>query len=195
MVERSAKCGDGQSAKSFDSHFWQWWKTKLIRMQHKRNIARTRPVRLTHHDVVKVDEFRPWWIRCSKCSRLAYLTPRWEKMKGECKCGVCGGMYSLPFSPEYERRFSSLPLWLKADFRGNVFWALNGEHLQLLDRVIRSTLRERPVMLGRRLSFTMRMPFNLPKWILSAKNRPGLLKLIGRLRSTIPQEMRLVDAE
>jgi hypothetical protein len=98
-------------------------------------------------------------------------------------------VYSIQFNPEYDRRLSSLPLWLKADFRGNIFWALNGEHLELLERVIRSTLRERPVMLGRRLSFTMRMPFNLPFWILSAKNRPDLLRLISRLRATIPAEI------
>jgi len=31
------------------------------------------------------------------------------------------------------------------------------------------------------------MPFNLPAWILSAKNRPDLLRLIQRLRETIPK--------
>lgn len=84
------------------------------------------------------------------------------------------------------RQYSDLPLWLKTDFRGKVFWAFNGEHLDFLERVIRSTLRERPVMRGRRLAFTMRMPFNLPSWLLSAKNRPDLLKLIAKLRLTIP---------
>jgi len=160
--------------------------SKLIRMKHTNNFGEAGPLRLTRQDVATVNDFQPWWIRCSKCSRPAYMRPNWEKMTGECKCGSCGGVYSLQFNPEYERTFSSLPLWLKADFRGNVFWALNGEHLRLLERVIRSTLRERPVMLGRRLSLTMRMPFNLPSWILSAKNRHNLLKLIIRLRATIP---------
>lgn len=158
-------------------------------MKQTKSSRKTAPLRLTRQDLATVNDFQRWWVRCSKCSRLAYMTPNWDKMEGECKCGECGGVYSVQFSHEYERRFSSLPLWLKADFRGNVFWALNREHLQLLERVIRSTLRERPVMLGRRLSFTKRMPFNLPSWILSAKNRPDLLKLIARLRATIPEEI------
>lgn len=157
-----------------------------LTMHRARKSAKTKPVRLTRKDITTVNDFQPWWICCSNCSRLAYMTPNWERMEGTCKCGACGRVYSLPFNTEYERRFSSLPLWLKADFKGNVFWALNGDHLQVLERVIRATLRERPVMLGRRLSFTMRMPFNLPSWILSAKNRPALLKLIARLNATIP---------
>lgn len=155
-------------------------------MKQTKSSWKIAPLRLTRQDLATVNDFQRWWIRCSKCSQLAYMTPNWAEMEGECKCGACGGVYSIQFNPEYNRRFSSLPLWLKADFRGNIFWALNGEHLELLERVIRATLRERPVMLGRRLSFTMRMPFNLPSWILSAKNRPDLLKLITRLRATIP---------
>lgn len=155
-------------------------------MPQKTTQGKAGPIRLAREDVVKIVEFKPWWIRCLKCSRLACMMPRWRESKGDCKCGSCGGVYKIPFDTEYDRIFPNLPLWLKADFRGKVFWALNAEHLELLERVIRSTLRERPVMGGRRLSFTMRMPFNLPSWILSAKNRPDLLKLIARLRSTIP---------
>ena len=149
---------------------------------------------LALEDVPRADWYSPVWVRCSRCSHLAYMTPSWGDAKGECKCIACSAVYSVPFfvpqnvdssRKEFRRRYSDLPLWLKADFRGNVFWALNGDHLDFLERVIRSTLRERPVMSGRRLPFTMRMPFNLPSWMLSAKSRPDLLKLIERLRSTI----------
>lgn len=167
------------------AHRWSSCKSKLLGVKQTKSSRKTAPLRLTRQDLATVNDFQRWWVRCSKCSQLAYMTPNWGEMQGECKCGSCGGVYSIRFNPEYGRRFSSLPLWLRADFRGNIFWALNGEHLELLERVIRSTLRERPVMLGRRLSFTMRMPFNLPSWILSAKNRPDLLKLIARLRATI----------
>ena len=163
-------------------------KVNFLEMKRTKSSAKTGPLRLTHQDLATVDIQR-WWIRCSKCSQLAYMTPNWAKMEGECKCIACGGVYKLQFDPEYKRRFSSLPLWLKSDFRGNIFWALNGEHLQLLERIIRSTLRERPVVCGRRLPITTRMPFNLPSWILSAKNRPDLLKVIARLKSTIPAEI------
>jgi len=84
-----------------------------------------------------------------------------------------------------------LPLWLREDFRGEVFWALNGEHLAHLERVIRATLRERPVFGRESPKFRKReitnqnMPFNLPAWLLSAKNRSDLLRLITRLRKTV----------
>lgn len=107
----------------------------FLEMKHREQSGKTGPQRLTRRDLATVDDFKRWWIRCSKCSRLAYMTPNWKQMEGECKCGACGGVYSLKFNPEYDRRFSSLALWLKADFRGNIFWALNGEHLQLLERV------------------------------------------------------------
>jgi|SRR6266481_3798408 len=155
-------------------------------MPQKTTQGKAGPIRLAPEDMVKVDQFKPWWIRCSKCSRLAYMMPRWREREGECKCGSCGGIYEIPFDAEYNRIFPNLPLWLKSDFRKRVFWALNAEHLELLERVIRSELRERPIYNGRRLPLTTRMPFNLPSWILSAKNRPDLLKLIARLRNTIP---------
>ena len=153
-------------------------------------------MRLELEDVSTVRQYSPIWVRCSKCSDLAHMTADWAKSKGECKCIACGAIYTFSiFLPEgfersrkeWLRRYSDLPLWLKANFRSNVFWAFNGEHLDFLEHVIRSTLRERPVMSGRRLAFTMRMPFNLPSWLLSAKNRPDLLKLIRKLRLTIPE--------
>jgi len=153
-------------------------------------------LRLELEDAPTVIQYSPIWVRCSKCSDLAHMTPDWAKSNGECTCVACGAIYTFSISrpegfessrKEWLRRHSDLPLWLKADFRGNVFWAFNGEHLDFLERVIRSTLRERPVMRGGRQSFTTRMPFNLPSWLLSAKNRPDLLKLIAKLRLTIPQ--------
>ncbi len=158
-------------------------------MPQKTTHGKAGPLRLKPSDMVTIDEFKPWWIRCSKCSQLAYMMPMQPETEGECKCPSCGGVYKISFDREYDRKFPSLPMWLKADFRGNVFWALNAEHLELLDRVICSQLRERPIYNGKRLSLTTRMPFNLPSWILSAKNRPDLLKLIARLRSTIPEEL------
>jgi hypothetical protein len=68
--------------------------------------------------------------------------------------------------------------------------SLNEEHLDHLERVIKAELRERPVIqlakIRIRYKTNQNMPFNLPSWVLSAKNRPGLLRLIARLRKTIP---------
>jgi hypothetical protein len=86
-----------------------------------------------------------------------------------------------------------LPLWLKSNFRRHVFWATNKEHLDLLERVIRAQLRARPIIdvgkLTQRFTTNRQMPFNLPSWILSAKNRPDLLRRIKRLRQTIPKNV------
>jgi hypothetical protein len=148
--------------------------------------------RLATRDVVRLQTFTPWWVKCSRCLGLAYMTPRWADGKAECKCGHCGAIYSVPLSLDDGRLYIELPFWFKANFRGEVFWAVNGEHLDHLKRVIHATLRERPVFGQESPKFRKRsitnqnMPFNLPAWLLSAKNRPDLLRLITRLRKTVP---------
>jgi len=99
------------------------------------------------------------------------------------------GLYKIPINRNYARQVVDLPLWLKASFRENVLWAVKGEHLDYLEQVVGATLRERPILNGKRESFATSMPFNLPSWILSAKNRAGLLRLIEKPRKTIPGEM------
>ena len=149
--------------------------------------------RLAASDVVRVDTFSPWWVKCSRCSGLAHMTPSWSERKAESKCVHCGAVYSVSLSADYRRLYLELPLWFRADFRDEVFWALNGEHLAHLERVIRATLRERQVLESGSAKFRERgmtnrnMPFNLPAWLLSAKNRPDLLRLIAKLRKTAPQ--------
>lgn len=149
--------------------------------------------RLAATDVVRVDVFTPWWVKCSRCSGLAHMTPSWSERKGESKCIHCGAVYFVPLSDDYRRLYVDLPLWFRADFREEIFWALNGDHLAHLERVIRATLRERQVWGPATANFRERgmtnqnMPFNLPAWLLSAKNRPDLLRLIAKLRKTVPQ--------
>jgi hypothetical protein len=131
-------------------------------------------------------------VKCSRCSGLAHMTPSWSERKAESKCVHCGAVYSVSLSADYRRLYLELPLWFRADFRDEVFWALNGEHLAHLERVIRATLRERQVLESGSAKFRERgmtnrnMPFNLPAWLLSAKNRPDLLRLITKLRKTAP---------
>jgi len=118
------------------------------------------------------------------------MTPRWPERSGECRCGQCGAIYRLSLGTNLSTRYMELPLWLKHNFRKHVFWAVNGDHLDQLERIIQAELRERPVIQlakeRERFRTNQNMPFNLPSWILSAKNRTGLLKLIQRLRATIP---------
>jgi hypothetical protein len=141
--------------------------------------------RLTLSDVKRIRDFTPWWLECKRCGRLALMTPNWADLRGECRCPACGARYSIGIG-ERVSSITSLPLWLKKNFRSHVFWALNEEHLNYLEKVIAAPLRERPKMAGRRLSFSKAMPFNLPAWMLSAKNRADLLRMIEQLRIQNP---------
>ena len=75
--------------------------------------------------------------------------------------------------------YFGLPLWLKADFKGNLLWAFNLEHLKELQDYVAADLRER-------LAYPSKwtMTSRLPKWIKNAKNRTEVLKIMEDLRST-----------
>jgi hypothetical protein len=94
------------------------------------------------------------------------MTPRWTDSKGECRCISCGAVYHLSLGQKYAMRYLELPLWLKANFRGHTFWAVNGNHLNHLERVIQAELRERPMIqqakVRERFRTNQNMPFNLP---------------------------------
>jgi hypothetical protein len=139
--------------------------------------------RFAMEDLKTVDAFQPWTVQCQQCQKSAEMWPDWARNVGKAKCLHCGAIYEHLFSDDYEKRFPSIPFWYRADFRGNVFYALNSEHLAYLEKVIANPLRERPKKNGRMQSFTSVMPFNLPAWMLSASNRKDLLKLIGKLQA------------
>lgn len=129
-------------------------------------------------------------VNCKECSSIATANADWSKRTGQCKCDSCGAVYQIPIAQDYARQFVDLPLWLKADFRGNVFWAVNGEHLDFLEEVVAATLGEKVVSREMRISLNGAMPYNLPRWLLSAKNRPGRLRLVKKLKKTIPAKWR-----
>ncbi|MFI0451253.1 hypothetical protein [Actinomadura sp. 6N118] len=72
-----------------------------------------------------------------------------------------------------------LPLWLRADSCGQVLWAYNMRHLDLLEAYVAARLRERG-------SDTNSMLTKLPAWLKSAKHRQEVLRVIGRLRASVP---------
>jgi len=147
--------------------------------------------RLRTDTIRRIYDFVPLWVKCKECSSIATANANWSNPTCQCKCESCGAIYQIPVAKEYARQFIELPLWLKADFRGKVFWAVNGEHLDFLENVVAATLREKVVSRGERIRLTMAMPYNLPTWLLSAKNRPDLLRLIKKLKKTIPVECQL----
>jgi len=144
--------------------------------------------RISKGMIVRLSDFTPWWIVCKECRECATLVPRSESHSANCKCANCGAIYSITLGSDWDRRMKDLPLWLRGNFRDEVFWSVNGDHLLFLEELIGATLRERPVHGGKRINLTTAMPFNLPSWMLSAKNRPALLHLIQKLKQRLPKD-------
>ena len=72
--------------------------------------------------------------------------------------------------------YFGLPLWLMEPCCGEVLWAYNLEHLEIIESYVAAKLRERTNK-GRN-SFLSK----LPKWLKSAKNRDEILRSIGKLK-------------
>lgn len=73
--------------------------------------------------------------------------------------------------------FFALPLWLQTPCCGHTLWALNLEHLDVLEAYIRAQLREK----NPNSAYTMLEV--LPRWMKSAKHRDEVLRAISRLRT------------
>lgn len=139
-------------------------------------------------------------VQCPRCDGCATVTPHPgnpadEKATGSgslaphrrLRCTECGffkdrkvdsALVGSPVDPYFQR-----PVWLQASCCGNVLWAYNTRHLDLLEAYVQAKLRERgelapwaPTSLVERL----------PTWLKTAKNRTEILRAIKRLRSTSP---------
>lgn len=71
--------------------------------------------------------------------------------------------------------YFGLPLWLRADVRGETLWAYNRDHLSFLDAYVRATLRQRAPKHNASLAS------RLPPWMKTAKMRHDVLDAIARL--------------
>lgn len=126
---------------------------------------------------------------CSNCSEeIELLIPNVieKKEKIAIKCKKCG------ITQDYEPRniaqewvytengkatddYFGLPLWITSNFKENIFWAYNYEHLNYLKNYISAEIRES----NNRTHWTMIE--KLPVWMSSSKNREKLLKIIKEL--------------
>jgi hypothetical protein len=75
------------------------------------------------------------------------------------------------------------PVWLQANCCGNVLWAYNVRHLDLLEAYVQARLRERGELVPWAPTSLVE---RLPTWLKAAKNRTEILRAIKRLRSTLP---------
>lgn len=78
--------------------------------------------------------------------------------------------------------FFGLPLFLQAPCCGEVLWAWNLEHLDLLAAVVGAALRERDRVSTAKSNDTLLG--KLPRWVKAAKNREAVLACAGRMRDT-----------
>ncbi|WP_045748448.1 hypothetical protein [Actinoplanes rectilineatus] len=110
-------------------------------------------------------------LTCSGCGHVAH----WSAPQH-------GNGRSLPHLSGPEDPYFGLPLWLRTDFRGHVFWAYNADHLTLLEQYLTADLRER----GSAFSCCdMSLLEQLPAWMKAAKHRGDLLRAVHRLRARL----------
>jgi hypothetical protein len=125
------------------------------------------------------------WAECPACAQKAIATRNDEKREARILCTSCG--YNKVISTAIEgtkdgkyivnaHAYFGVQLWLKAPYKNEIFFALNGEHLAYLESYIGAGIRENKD----RKFFTL--VEKLPKFMQVASNRESLLKLIEKLR-------------
>ncbi|TAG17226.1 MAG: hypothetical protein EAZ32_13110 [Cytophagia bacterium] len=82
-------------------------------------------------------------------------------------------IFGAPVDP-----FFHLPVWLQAEFSGEVLWAYNLEHLDFLAAHVGAKLRERNGFQFNVKSIGAR----LPRWMTAAHNREAILKALTKLK-------------
>lgn len=128
-------------------------------------------------------------VRCPKCKHCASVRSR-EDVAGSmpsrtllrCSCTECTHQWRIELSGDIPGDPSNpeIPLWLQTRCRGNILWALNAEHLDDLEHLIKGRMRKMTY------AYTYFRPWRLPKWMIYAKNREAVLKGIQRLRAKLP---------
>ena len=131
-----------------------------------------------------ISDFRyEFWVECVHCGNKAIIKIDSEKDTRRIACTNCGfnseerdGAHWKGYSTKISPSLFGCELWFTAPFRNEIFYALNPEHLDYLEKYIASGIRENPDRTG----FTM--VEKLPRYMQIAKNREALLKLIAKLR-------------
>ncbi len=133
---------------------------------------------------------------CPECGKritvnINKVTQKKQSMKIPCK--NCG--FTESYIPKYvkreiiygdikngKERFFNADLWLKKEYRGNLFWATNYKHLEYLKEYIQAKIRISDYSYID-FHWNMTMVAKLPQFIKSGKNRESLLKIIQQLEN------------
>jgi len=140
------------------------------------------PNRFQDENLLLSNFYQEVWVACPSCGKKAIAKVNVETKTARLLCSHCSynketsttlknGIFEMPAN-----QYFNTELWLQAPFKNDIFWAYNDKHLEYLERYISATLRENKD----RTHFTLLE--KLPKFYHEAKNRDGLLKIIGRLK-------------
>lgn len=123
-------------------------------------------------------------VVCPSCEKKANAVVNFEDKIARLFCANCGynketkTVLSAFASVEMAaNKYFDAQLWLSTNFKNEIFWAYNYEHLDYLEQYISAFLREH----NDRSQFTLLE--KLPKFYHEAKNRVGLLKTISKLKN------------
>lgn len=129
-------------------------------------------------------------VRCPRCVGCAtVIRPPVEghRFVGDARvvCSSCAYARRQPLRGQMygdlQDPIARLPLWLQAPCRGRTLWAFNAEHLAVLEGYVGAAVRERP---AEPTAYTMLEV--LPRWMKLAKHRGEVLRVIDRLKRTLP---------
>jgi hypothetical protein len=132
-------------------------------------------------------------VKCRECyaplERSAPWNGVWKKLAMQ--CAQCGDNceYEAHISRQYKHQglmtdsVFGLPLWYQGSFRGELFWAFNTEHLDILEGYIGAKLRERGISPRNTIRKNSALLSRLPAFITKASNRKALLQLIDQLKN------------
>ena len=162
------------------------------------DVRRFRDSRATEYDILDVVE-----VQCPRCRSAARVLPapgveptahRPFFQPRRMACPSCGATRQhngnrLTFSSAAARGpatdpYFGLPLWIQAHTRHGWLWAYNLEHLTLIRSYVEADLRERAHWYDTNQKMTL--VARLPVWIKRGKNRQELIRVIDRLRASLP---------
>ncbi|MDX3854165.1 hypothetical protein [Streptomyces sp. AK02-01A] len=141
------------------------------------------------------------FVKCPNCANVAHVVPAPQVSDGErptlftlrrlvCRsCGLSrkssGGHVAFARGTNHPAidPYFGVALWLQLETRHGWLWAYNLEHLDLIRRFVRATLRERAPWYdtGQKMTLVARLPL----WIKQARNRDEVLRTINRISATL----------
>ncbi len=145
-----------------------------------------------HHSEMPGHWYGAWRLstsrHCTVCGhqeRRSIITDRFRE-KLPMRCAECGdereytahSSHVLTDKGLVTDSVFGLPLWLQAEFKGELFWAFNTEHLAYIRQYVAAKLRERGIWPG---SKNASLISRLPAFLKKAGHREALLRLFDEL--------------